>query len=711
MSPLEKLRNDIREKLERNYRLKQQDQNVFRRQIIEDKPFRINIPLTPRKRFFRDGKIKTKYKPVFADETRYQNGIKNDLVPNQKTQTINSKAFTRLVKKSGKFADPENVKITLPTQLQYQKKKIVSPIKTRRTRSIALEDKTFPYYKISRPSGENYRKTAKGRHKNLVDDGDRILQKKYLKPFDVETIIPENQVFYVLNTPIRMLNQIQKMREHVSPMVQSIPDVLDTSANYMLNFGKRFRRGALDFFKEFFGNIKRIPTKFVKGLATPINRHKRDLNPHTISKRAIVKLVEDDDIHEFLREKLSIFDSSSSTSSEEEEKEGNDDDILLPVTPKLRKTKPSLVMEKISPKLVLDKGGAYLDIDGNKKALIRKKKKLSKPKFAREDIQDTIGNIIEEARLMARNPRAHKPEYESDMSTQTIKTKISDILENIQDLIEQDFDKYESIYEELLRLQHLKESAVEEWKYILIKKKHNDYNVKINLLNKFNEMLSLKDEIIELISATLAEDPTFNTSILVKKLIRLQKLQCILVKIVETFGENIKFQTPFDVNREIKQVDFLSNLNMLSEKTMAEVSAALRKERDDEVEKQVEILDNLKGLVNCNFENEKMEDVAKLLWEIGNCEKIEKDTISEMNEKIQYGLRIRQELKIIFDLEKQIGNCRKKLIDVLRSISIEKTVKSMHLKPKTNSKITDKLLKKRIPPKKKSLSILRKNKH
>ncbi|GJQ80632.1 hypothetical protein Trydic_g9218 [Trypoxylus dichotomus] len=742
ISPLERFRVDLKGKIDAlNHR---KEQITFQREVAEDKPFRISIPLNPRKQFFLDKKNKAKYKSPPSHKEGYQGRIEINPIPTQETKPFRSKTFTRFIEKSGKFSTPEDVAIAFPIShiTQSQKAKIAYPFKTRKTRSVTIEDETLPYYKITRASSKRSKQSGEDSGENSLEcDGEIKLQHRFLKPFDVETMVPENQAYYLLNTPIRMLKHIHKMREHVGPMVQSVPNVLDTSANYFLNFGKRFRRGTLDFFKELFGNVKKFPARILRSFLKPSRREKRDLDTsggnilekknlgdppteiiegnsikhhqHELSKRAIVKLVPDDDIREFLREKLSIFASSEEDNSDV----NSEEDILLPVTPKSKKTKRGrqnhirknrgeLVLEKLTPKLVLDKGDPYLDIDGHKKPLVHKKRKTSKPNFDRDNIQDTIGDIIEEARLMAANPSGFKREYEPNMSTHTIKAKISDILENIQDLIEQDFDRYETIYGELLNLQRLKESAVDEWKYILIKKKHNDYNSKINLLNKFNAILSLKDEVLELISEVLVDGRSFNTNSLVKKLIRLQKLQCTLVKIVENFAENIKFQTPADIPKQIKQVDFLATLDLVTEKTLSGISASLQEERDREIKRQVSLLDNLKNLLDAKLSTDKdvkMDEVAKILWEIGNCEKIQWDTLVEMKEKIRYRSRIRRELKIIFDLERQIEICQEKLEKLFSEISKRKDIGLSNSKTRNVIKVPDKLLKKKPLLKTKSL--------
>ena len=56
----------------------------------------------------------------------------------------------------------------------------------------------------------------------------------------------------------------------------------------------------------------------------------------------------------------------------------------------------------------------------------------------------------------------------------------------------------------------------------------------------------------------------------------------------------------------------------------------------------------------------KLYEQADILWEFKNVDELYKDTIEVMNGQISREQKMRQELKILFDLMQQIENCEEK---------------------------------------------------
>ena len=142
-----------------------------------------------------------------------------------------------------------------------------------------------------------------------------------------------------------------------------------------------------------------------------------------------------------------------------------------------------------------------------------------------------------------------------------IKERINQILTEIQNLINLDFDKYSTIHSDLCKLQGFKDLLTTEWKKISLEDQSNAIPSQIRLLDDFKEMQILRDKSVEDITSVLSTGSTFMTKKLIKMLVRLQKLQCIIYRVVEDFGERIKMGNDFDLWKEIK--NYLWRLNFV----------------------------------------------------------------------------------------------------------------------------------------------------
>ena len=142
-----------------------------------------------------------------------------------------------------------------------------------------------------------------------------------------------------------------------------------------------------------------------------------------------------------------------------------------------------------------------------------------------------------------------------------IKERINQILTEIQNLINLDFEKYSIIHSDLCKLQGFKDLLTTEWKKISLEDQSNAIPSQIRLLDDFKEMQILRDKSVEDITSVLSTGSTFMTKKLIKMLVRLQKLQCIIYRVVEDFGERIKMGNDFDLWKEIK--NYLWRLNFV----------------------------------------------------------------------------------------------------------------------------------------------------
>lgn len=378
-------------------------------------------------------------------------------------------------------------------------------------------------------------------------------------------------------------------------------------------------------------------------------------------KRYILKVVDDKEVHDFLREKLGNVKEETTTKNATNEHK--------------RKPRKKYVIQPLTPKIIVDNNGkTFVEIDGMKRPLLSPRRhkmhadlvQQTQSESIQEDLNQKISNLIEQARIMAaQKVDVPSAAYDASMYLQIIKEKITQTLNNIEQLINTDFGKYIDIYEELLKLQNLKNLITDEWKQLLIANRCNDMEGKIRILNVFQQIQVNREKILQMIAATMREEQNFMTPKLIKALVRLQKLQCIVVKIVEDFANTLHLRTLFDAQKEVKYVEYLQTIYLLPEKTLQDVESTLKNERDIELEKEIQLLESLRHLIERNDSADVINEHAKILWEIKNIEKLQKESIIELDNKITQGQKIRKELKILFDLQRQLENTQNKQKELL----------------------------------------------
>ncbi|RZC33734.1 hypothetical protein BDFB_008094 [Asbolus verrucosus] len=553
----------------------------------------------------------------------------------------------------------------------------------RKKRSLILDDNeiSLPFLRVT--DVENH--VTSDEHDEEEGGGVSSEERKnhheeFLKPLNFGHLLPHNPIFYLLNTPIRLLHHFHKFGQQISPVFKSVPHVLVNSKRYLRDFGKNLKNDVLNFASNFIGDFDELDTHRYRHLKP--RRFKRSLNgtkalePYepeyslvfgnqnggkNRSKRYILKVVDEDEVEEFLREKLGDLVNEEPRDSKKKNKE------------KENTNKKKLVVEKLSSKLIIDNNGRpFVEINGVKRPLFLNKKtqqteeKRNKPKEDKEsqeeDVKEKINSLIIKARERIDRNGDSMNLHQNDIPVHIIKDRISQILTEIQDLINMDFDKYSTIYNDLCKLQNFKDFLVNNWKKTLIEHKSNDIASKIRILDDLKEIQTLKSKTVEDIACILSNGNTFITKKLIKILVRLQKLQCIVYKVVEDFGEKIKMGTEFEMKKETKYIDYLSGLYFVAGRTKHDLERDLKNERDAALENEMVLLDNLRKLLENNQHKDphKLYEEAKLLWEIKNIDKLQKDAIAEMNEKISRRQKVRKELKILFDLHRQLENCEEK---------------------------------------------------
>lgn len=535
---------------------------------------------------------------------------------------------------------------------------------TRMKRSVAfdVDEEWAPFYKVDEVEDGG------GSWEEEGGNDDEMVGREFLKPFHFEHIVPHKPIFYLLNTPIRILSHLDNLKNQIRPVVSTIPQVLQNSRRYLMDFGKQFHNHVLDFASNLIGDFdsgahlrplrpllpkgryKRSASLFAQFLQNSGDSFERQytlahdpLDYTNRSKRFILKMVDEKEVEEFLKEKLG-------------------DEVVT--------TRPNrkLVVKPLKPKLIVDKKGkTFVEMNGLKRPFPSKRK--IQPET--DDINTKINTLIEQAKTTTQTLTTT---YDSSMHHQVVKDKIKQTLTDINSLINTDFTNYITLYEDLRKLQNLKTATVDDWKTLLINKRINDLDAKIPVLNSFKQIQTNRAAILKNIVAMLGER-SFMASRLIKMLVRLQKLQCVVYSIVDDFGERIQAKTLFDPQREIRYVDYLAGINFVSAKTREELETYLKKERDDELEARIKILERLRGLLE-EEDVGKINEEARLLWEMKNIEKLQQDSIRELNVKIAHGQKVRKELKILFDLQRQLEAAERKQEELLKDNEI------IEMKPK-----------------------------
>lgn len=619
-------------------------------------------PLYYRKKFA--SLLNNKYSKHYSSSTYLpKNFIKPYQQPYLKWQkTTSLKPYQRLLKR------PKTLSSTFLEKLQKLNR-------NKRSSIIDGSELSLPFFRV------------KEIHDNLIDnkdeDNDYLVGQKYvttpsktkthelLKPFNFEQLIPQSPIFYFLNAPLRLLHHIRQLSRQIVPVLSSVPKVLGNSRRFLRDMSNNFQNNAIDIASNLMGDFDIFPNK-PKRFRRNINSSSYPYEPEYSlvfdtrdkirNKRYILKVVDEGEVEEFLREKLGNLVNYEPNEKLQQNQENS--------------SKKKYVLEKLQSKLILDNNGKpFVEIDGIKRPLFLKNKSLLKNskytdnKESEENVKDKISSLIKKAKERIDMKDDSLLLQQQEVPIQVIKERTSAILTEIQDLINMDFTKYSIIHNNLWKLQNFKEELVKYWKKLLIDNKSNNISSKIRILDDLREMQMLRDKSVEDIIAILSNGNSFMTKKLIKMLIRLQKLQCLIAKVVEKFEDKLEMSTDLDCKEEIKFVDFLSDLNFINN-SKNEFELQLKSDRDIALQTEMTTLDGLRKLLEDNPNSPKIYEEARLLWEIKNISKLLKNTMTEMNDKVSKNLKIRKELKILFDLLKQLEVCENKQKNLLDSLAL-----------------------------------------
>ncbi|KAK4878727.1 hypothetical protein RN001_011233 [Aquatica leii] len=433
----------------------------------------------------------------------------------------------------------------------------------------------------------------------------------------------------MMSLPLKLAGNIQE-----NPILVAIPKVLKVSRRYFMDFAKNF----VDDYKRMKrkrGIHKRVYKReapfdgFSEGCGCGSFRKKRETATEPNLQQLIVNVVKDlaKKTHRTKRNKHSYHEFA------------NIDDMSW----------DDLVKELQQI--------AHDSSEGQNKSVAEEFLSILKEIAKKEDthvrnkretnlLKDILKLLKAERIPLASKKKRSVPELE----TNTLKEEIARMTKTVQKLIESDLSEDLRIYDHLLKLQNIKKGIV------------NEYLAKKNVLAKIEAGEELKNMVLQEIIVKIVKNEDENVGKWIKTIIYLQKFHCIL--------QSLKT----DANHQVVQV--LSAINFLKPNTRRNLFKNFKKKQRFETQSELEILNGLKLLLASNDEA-KIKEVGALIWQSNNLKKLQRDSIVEIVEKLVNKQRIRQELKILLDLQKQLEEChekQKQLLDEAK-FSFEKTFK------------------------------------
>ncbi|KAG5878099.1 hypothetical protein JTB14_017851 [Gonioctena quinquepunctata] len=536
-------------------------------------------------------------------------------------------------------------------------------------------------------------------------------------PFQYNNMNPQSPLLHLLSLPVKFFKGVKELNKQAAPFVGSVPKVIVGTKKYFRDFGRNFKKNVLNFASDVIGDFDHMgpsdnildkilnQKRYKRNIGDPKNESKlemkqyepeysvdfnsdvtspnfRDASENKVrKKRYIMKMVDDDEVEAILRRKLERMLDDSEESNKPQKRRirmrkysdyDDSEEILQSKRYRGKKKhnrseenfKHKIVVEKVRPKVIIDNNGLpFMELNGYKRPIFMKNKRFYERNELQSSEEKTHTNYdsSEEANLQkihgvidhAKNSRVQSI-GDSEMPIQTLKEKISQLLHQTDVLVHLDFEKYDEIYEDLINVQHIKTSTIQDWKRLVMEKRINNRDAKIALLEKFHRMQHFKEKAVTNIvyALYLDSDNTFVVTEFTKMLVKLQKLQCIVNQVVGSFHNKFSMGAKFEMEKEIKFVDFLSSTNFVKAKTRNDVIAKLREDRDCQLQENIQELEKLQRLLVENDE-EVIGEVANILWEIKNIDKMQKANIEEMYHKMEEQCKIKKNLKILFDFSKR----------------------------------------------------------
>ncbi|KAF5290100.1 hypothetical protein FQA39_LY14881 [Lamprigera yunnana] len=528
-------------------------------------------------------------------------------------------------------------------------------------RRVALQENNTPYLQLVKMFEQSFRKNLLSdinrkrppiqRFKREANDGSFFTFSEENEESDESTkirtrsrnVVPKEKpilmmqsmpLLKMLSIPLKYLDSVQD-----NPLVGAIPKVLKVSKRYLMNFISNF----VDDYKR----IKR-KRKFQKRLG------KREIsfndNDSQIYQTPLLKNV---------LQALSLKPT----------KKGNKESDAYYKFADINGFSWDDLVRELEKILVHDHKDGTKEIVQEFLSILREpaaffitmRSKLSNEEKRSKRKRETDSNLLREVlklikakplSITTRNKRS-TPELE----TNTIKNEISEISKNIRKLLETDYLNDIKIYNDLLKLDLIKNDIKPE-----------------RVLNKIEDGEKLKNEIMEQIMINISKDEDEPLRKWIKTMIYLKKFACALKHLKE--------------NKDVDEaLAVISLISFVKGKNYKDILSEWKTNQNARIQAKIEVLNNLKVLL-ANKNQTRIKEAATLIWESNNLKKLQRHSATEMIEKFEKKQKIRQELKILFHLQTQLESCQQKqkiLFDETNCFNFKKAFKPPQHEREVNS--------------------------
>ncbi|KAF5293059.1 hypothetical protein FQR65_LT11051 [Abscondita terminalis] len=264
-------------------------------------------------------------------------------------------------------------------------------------------------------------------------------------------------------------------------------------------------------------------------------------------------------------------------------------------------------------------------------SIIKEIKNHNQPRSKRDaSFLHDILKLIKAEKIAARKRRSIPK-----LAMNTLEQEILRTVEKLRELIQQNISEDLHIFEHLLKLQNLMKSK--------------------NLVEKIEESEQLKEKVLQEIILKIEKNDNESVGSWIKTMILLQKFHCALQSLKK------------DGNHR-RTLDVISSISFLKSSTRRDLFKELKQQQGAITQGEIQYLNGLKLLLASNDES-RIRESSTLIWQTNNLRKLQRESIVELKDKLDKKQRVRQELKILFDLQKQLEEYREKQRRLLDEVS------------------------------------------
>lgn len=582
----------------------------------------------------------------------------------------------------------------------------VSTISTKRHKR-SLDDLTFSFEEdneISNGHDESYEDLSSEDTLDTVDHPEHEIvsvpkaSTLLLDTLHIDQLLPQIPLLFFVNAPISMLAKFHNFNKHFEPVIQSVPTVIRTSGKYFTDFGKKFKRSFYVFTNclmssmDQLGHRMKRSSSYSKSLQDfevvkcTINQdgsvdfilfnHKSDTKLKNIAL-VIENFTMDAKEAEDVKMYLAKVDTTSLTDKPEKpngktrrkrdifevDLSGDIKDLINERWGHLMEEQQHYPSTHQSAEVIFEdhfnqipKLYDAVKKNTHKTKTTHLKKKSSGPKIRTDPILGAVHSV-------SKKKHEDFADLHPEKNLDIIKQEISNVLGRLQNLLHTDIDKELTFYEDLVKLQYLKNTLISDWRKHLTGDKGQIVSAKMNILNYIKELekfrASLLKKNLRLLSSQ--DGDAYNRSDLIKFLVELYKLQMIFSRVHEDLNDKIRLGSKFNQQNEDTYIKQLERIKFLEKTNKFELENRLKGIRDTQVEHNMIFLEKLRKLLELDAsvemehdDRDEVHNIARMIKENAHYKwqqvKLTREIISMVKLKQTY----RKELKNLWDLERHI---------------------------------------------------------